>query len=293
MQAAGLSWLSVSALLATLCALLPPASAQTGRWDHAFSQSGRWEQAFRNTGSQVLGHAGPLPANGYFPSGPQFSVFDTGRLVSGGFGFGYPGLPWCGGVYSPYPLVIQAPPLPRWRTSWGGTGLLYPTIPLAGSPWPEFAVVDAWICSPIAPVCCSGVWGAGPCGGVFLFPVIQSFSLRSMSVQVGPLQVNSHQSPAAAVVPPVAPPLVLQANALPPAFDPADPRLLNFSAPPRRQIPAEPAALQKLLPGVAAQPVPEPLNPAADPAAKVQKVVADGGIVLRGKRRLADHDKGN
>jgi hypothetical protein len=266
MQAAGLSWLSVSALLATLCALQPAASAQIGRWDHAFSQSGRWEQAFRNTGSQALGHAGPLHANGYFPSGPQFSVFDTGRLVSGDFGFGYPGLPWCGGVYNPYPLVIQAPPLPLWRTSWGGTGVLYPTIPLAGSPWPEFAAVDAWICSPIAPVCCSGVWGAGPCGGVFLFPVIQSFSFRSMSVQ---------------------------ANALPPAFDPADPRLLNFTAPPRRQIPADLAAPQEPLPGVAAQPVPEPLDPAADPAAKVQKVLADGGIVLRGKRRLADRDKGN
>ena len=267
MQTAGISRLSVSALLAALVAFLPSATAQTGRWDHAFSQSGRWDQAFRSTGSQAFGQPpSHLPANGHFSPNNQLSVFDTDSMVSNGYGFGYPGLPWHYGVYSPWPVAIQTPPLPRWRTAWGGPGVLYPTIPLAGSPWPEFAAVDVLYFSPIAPVSCCGAWGAGPCGGLFLFPVVQSYSFQSISVQ---------------------------ANSLPPAFDPADPQLLNFTAPARGQIPGPPVAVANQLPGIAAQPVPEPLPAAANPDATVRKVIADGGIVLRGKRKLANRVEGN
>lgn len=257
MQTAGLSRLSVSALLAAFFAFLPSASAQTGRWD----------QAFRNTGSQAFGQPpSHLPANGNFSPNTQLSVFDTDRMVSAGYGFGYPGLPWHYGVYSPWPVVIQTPPLPRYRTPWGGTGVLYPTIPLAGHPWPGFAAVDYLVCSPIAPVSCCGAWGAGPCGGLFLFPVVQSFSFQSINVQ---------------------------ANSLPLAFDPADPALLNFAAPARGQVPGPPVAPANQLPGIAAQPVPEPLPAAANADAAIRKVIADGGIVLRGKRKLANRVEGN
>ncbi|MFM7056488.1 MAG: hypothetical protein ACKO2P_06155 [Planctomycetota bacterium] len=293
MHTAGLPWLSASTLLAALCALLPPASAQSGRWDHAFSQSGHWDQAFRHTGSQALGQTSPLPASGYFSANPQLSLFDSSRFVSRGFGFGDPGLPWCGGVCSPCPLVIQTPPLPLWRTPWGSTGVLYPTIPLAGSPWPDLIVVDPWLCNPLVSVSCSSVWGAGPCGGGFLFPVIQSFSFQSIHVQSGPLQMPGPLRTSGVLRPAAAPPVALQAHSLPPAFDPADPRLLNFTAPPRGQFAAAPVARDQPLPGVTAQPIPEPLNAPADPDAKARKVVADGGIVLRGKRKLANRDRGN
>ncbi|MGV2338654.1 MAG UNVERIFIED_CONTAM: hypothetical protein LVR18_33100 [Planctomycetaceae bacterium] len=88
----------------------------------------------------------------------------------------------------------------------------------------------------------------------------------------------------------VAPRLPLQAAHIPLAFDPADPRLLNFAAPAPGQMPIKPAAIAQQLPGVAAQPVPEPLLPALapEPDAAAQRVAAEGGIVLRGKRKLAD-----
>ena len=294
MQTAGISRLSVSALLAALVAFLPSATAQTGRWDHAFSQSGRWDQAFRSTGSQAFGQPpSHLPANGHFSPNNQLSVFDTDSMVSNGYGFGYPGLPWHYGVYSPWPVAIQTPPLPRWRTPWGGSGVLYPTIPLAGNPWPEFAAVDVLYFSPIAPVSCCGAWGAGPCGGLLLFPVVQSCSFQSISVQAGPLAAGAMNQPATVSRPPQSLPLVLQANSLPPAFDPADPQLLNFTAPARGQIPGPPVAVANQLPGIAAQPVPEPLPAAANPDAAARKVLADGGIVLRGKRKLANRAEGN
>lgn len=261
MQTAGLSRLSVSALLAAFFAFLPSAPAQTGRWDRAFSQSGRWDQAFRNTGSQAFGQPpSHLPANRHFSPNTQLSVFDTHRMVSAGYGFGYPGLPWHYGVYSP---------------------------------WPEFAAVDSLYFSPIAPVGCCGAWGAGPCGGLFLFPVVQSFSFQSISVQAGPLAAGGLNQPDTGFRPPQHPPLVLQPNSLPVAFDPADPSLLNFTAPARGHVPGPPVAPANQLPGIAAQPVPEPLPAAANPDATVRKVIADGGIVLRGKRKLANRVEGN
>jgi hypothetical protein len=157
-------------------------SAQSGGWDHAFSNSGRWEQAFRSTGSQVMGWPQrPLPAGGGFFLAPQFSVFDSSSFISDGMGFGYPGVPCYGGIYRPWPVFIQSPPLPYWRTPWGSTGVLYPTIPLSGGP--------------LVPFCCSGVWATGPCGGVLAFPIVQSFSFQSISIQTGPLPVvGNHRS---------------------------------------------------------------------------------------------------
>jgi len=293
MQTAGLSRLSVSALLAAFVACLPSAPAQTG-WDHAFSQSGRWDQAFRNTGSQAFGQPpSHLPANAHFSPGSQLSIFNTSGMVSPGYGLTYPGLPWCSGVYSPWPVVILTPPLPRWRTPWGGTGVLYPTIPLAGHPWPECAAVDCLSISPIVPFSCCGGWGAGPCGGLFLLPVAQSISFQSIQVQAGPLAAGVLNPPAAAFRPPQSPPLVLQPNPLPLAFDPADPAVLNFTAPARGQLPGPPVVPANPLPGIAAQPVPKPLAAAANADAAVRRVISDGGIVLRGKRKLANRVEGN
>jgi hypothetical protein len=277
MRITGLPWLSVPACLVAFLAASPCVSAQSGGWDHAFSNSGRWEQAFRNTGSQVRGRPqGAMSAGGSFPLPQQFSVFDSGTFVSNGIGFGYPGFPCSGGFYSPWPVVIQSPPLPYWRTPWGSTGVLYPTIPLAGGP--------------IAPFCCSGVWATGPSGGVLAFPIVQSFSFQSISVQSGPLPVVSSQQAVENSGQPFTPLLPLHSAPIPLVFDPADPRVLNLAAPVAGQAPIKPAVLAQQLPGVAAQPVPEPVPPAAaaDIDAVARRVAAEGGIVLRGKRKLAD-----
>lgn len=277
MRHTGLSMLSVLACLMAFSAAAPYVSAQSSNWEHAFSDSGRWSQAFRKTGSQAMGRPqGAFSAGGLYSFAPQISVFDSTSFVSDGMGFGYPGVRCYGGYYIPWPVVIQSPPLPYWRTPWGSTGVLYPAIPLAGSPLESF--------------CCSGVWATGPCGGVLAFPIVQSFSFQSISIQTGPLPVVGNHNAAAASGQPFAPPLPLQAAHIPLAFDPADPRLLNLAAPAPGQLPVKPAAFAQQLPGVAAQPVPETLPPEAvpDPDAAAQRVAAEGGIVLRGKRKLAD-----
>lgn len=277
MRITGLPLLSVLACLMAFFAAAPRVSAQSGGWDHAFSNSGRWEQAFRSTGSQVMGWPQRrLPAGGGSLLAPQFSVFDSSSFISDGMGFGYAGLPCYGGIYSPWPVVIQSPPLPYWRTPWGSTGVLYPTIPLAGGP--------------LMPFCCSGVWATGPCGGVLAFPIVQSYSFQSISIQTVPLPVVSNHRAVATSGQSFAPRLPMQAAHIPLAFDPADPRLLNFAAPAPGQMPIKPAAIAQQLPGVAAQPVPERLLPAIapEPDAAAQRVAAEGGIVLRGKRKLAD-----
>ena len=163
-------------------------------------------------------------------------------------------------VHSPFDLSGQTA-----NFSWSGYPCLHP--PLIASPWPIYPNPGILVYPGFQPH--YSPWHTP-------FPILQSFSFQSFSLQVtsplplpaAPTQISK---PNTALNPEQ--PLLLPA-AIPLAFDPADPRLLNFTPPPAAAKP--PKSLPAGLPGVAAQPVP---------------VNSEQGIVLRGKPKLADGRK--
>ena len=159
-------------------------------------------------------------------------------------------------VYSPFDLSGQTADF-GWHP--------YPGYPLcySAAPWPVYASPEA-VFYPVSPLH-HGRWNRH-------FPIIQSFSIQQFSIQITPPQLVS---------PPGLPTTdvtqqPLQPPPIPLAFDPADPQLLNFAAPASAKAAMKPPRPEPGLPGVAAQPVP----------AEVEQ-----GIVLRGKRKLADGRK--
>lgn len=161
-------------------------------------------------------------------------------------------------VDSPFDLSSQTADF-GWY-SYPNYALSYPTAPwsLYTTPHPPYY--------PVSPLHYGyGRWNT-------LFPFAQSFSVQQFSIQITPPQLVTAPSPTAADFAQNP----LQPAPIPLAFDPADPQLLNFAAPARAAAVNKRPHPNPGLPGVAAQPVPDD---------------AEQGIVLRGKRKLADGRK--